>query len=103
MPDPHILAAILAVGATSYAMRAGGFIAAGLLPQKGLLQRVLKLAPGNLFAAFAAAGMMEGGWPSTIGCLGAILAMVATKREWAALGLGFALAAAAAIVIGQGP
>ena len=102
MPDPQALAAILAVGATSYAMRAGGFIAAGLLPRKGLLQRLLKLAPGTLFAAFAAAGMIEGGWPSCAGCLGAILAMMATKREWIALGLGFALAATTAIVLGQG-
>ncbi|HWT96154.1 MAG TPA: AzlD domain-containing protein [Terriglobales bacterium] len=93
MPDPQILAAILAVGATSYAMRAGGFIAAGLLPRQGLLQRLLKLAPGNLFATFAAAGMVEGGWPSCAGCLGAILTMAVTKKEWAALAIGFALTA----------
>jgi hypothetical protein len=101
MLDPHAFAAILAVGATSYAMRAGGFIAAGLLPQKGLLQRLLKLAPGNLFAAFAAAGMAEGGWPNTIGCLGALLTMVATKKEWAALSIGFALTALTAAARSQ--
>ena len=101
MPDPQILAAILAVGAASYAMRAGGFIAMGLLPQQGLLQRLLRLAPGNLFAAFAAAGMIEGGWPSTIGCLGAVLAMAVTKREWAALAAGFTLAAITAAVLGR--
>jgi branched-subunit amino acid transport protein len=92
MPDKHTLAVILAVGVTSYLMRAGGFLAAGMLPQQGFLPRLLRLAPGNLFAAFAAAGMLEGGWPSSIGSLGAIVAMAVTKREWAALAAGFALA-----------
>lgn len=94
MPDWHILAAILAVGVTSYLMRAGGFLAAGMLPQQGFLPRLLRLAPGNLFAAFAAAGIFEGGWPSAAGCLGAVVTMSVTKREWAALAVGFALAAA---------
>ncbi len=95
MPDPRILAVILAVGAASYAMRAGGFVAAGVMPQDGLLPRLLRLAPGNLFAAFAAAGVLQGGWPSLAGCLGAVAMMAATKREWAALGAGFAAAALA--------
>lgn len=101
MSDVHSIAAILAVGAASYAMRAGGYVAVSLLPQQGPLQRLLRLAPGNLFAAFAAAGMMEGGWPSAIGCLGAILAMIVTKREWAALGAGFALVAITAAGLAQ--
>lgn len=99
MPDAHILAAILAIGAASYAMRAGGFLAAGLSPKDGLLQRLLRLAPGNLFVAFAAAGMMEGGWPSAVGCLGAVATMLLAKREWAALAVGFALAAVTAALV----
>jgi branched-subunit amino acid transport protein len=98
MPDRHILIAILLVGATSYLMRAGGFLAAGLLPQQGALPRLLRLAPGNLFAAFAAAGLVEGGWPSFAGSLGAIVTMSLTKREWAALAAGFALAAITAAI-----
>ena len=95
MPDPHILAVILAVGAASYAMRAGGFIAASVMPEAGLLPRLLRLAPGNLFVAFAASGILQGGWPSLAGCLGAVAMMAATKREWAALGAGFGAAALA--------
>jgi len=102
MPDHTILAAIIAVGGASYLMRAGGFVAAGSLPQQGLLQRLLRLAPGNLFAAFAAAGMWEGGLPSCAGCLGAVLAMALTKREWAALAAGFALAALTAALTQAG-
>jgi hypothetical protein len=89
MPEWPVFAVVLAVGAASYAMRAGGFLAASALPQSGALPRLLRLAPGNLFAAFTAAGIVEGGWPSLVGCLAAASAMAATKREWAALGAGF--------------
>lgn len=94
----QIFAAVFAVGAASYAMRTAGFLAADALPQDGLWPRFLRLAPGNLFVAFAAAGIFEGGWASLVGCLGAAATMRATQREWAALGTGFALVALAAIV-----
>ncbi|MGE5146705.1 MAG: AzlD domain-containing protein [Candidatus Eiseniibacteriota bacterium] len=98
MPDSEVLAVIAAVGLASYAMRSGGYLLAGILPQSGLLPRLLRLAPGNLFVAFAAAGMLEGGWPSFAGCVGAIATMAATKREWAALAGGFGAAALAALL-----
>jgi hypothetical protein len=47
----------------------------------------LRYAPGNLFVAFVAAGIVEGGWPSLFGCFGAVTTMLVTKREWAALGV----------------
>src|SRR5258708_11703444 len=78
MPDSRVLAAIVAVGLASYAMRAGGFLAAGAIPRRGMLERLLRLARGNLFVAFAAAGILEGGWPSLVGCLGAVATMAAT-------------------------
>ncbi|HEY4163281.1 MAG TPA: AzlD domain-containing protein [Dongiaceae bacterium] len=93
MPDWKILAAIFAVGLTSYAMRAGGFVIAGAVSDKGSLSRLLRLAPGNLFVAFAAAGCLEGGLTSLVGSISAFAAMVITKREWAALAAGFAAAA----------
>jgi hypothetical protein len=99
MPEGQILAVVFAVGAASYAMRAGGFLAAGALPQHGLLPRLLRLAPANLCIAFAAAGILEGGWPSLVGCGGAVATMAVTNREWAALGAGFAAAALAAAVL----
>ena len=99
MPNWRVLTVILAVGAASYATRAGGFLAAGALPQGGLLPRLLRLAPGNLFAAFAASGVLQGGWPRHAGCLGAIVTMAVTKREWAALGVGFGTAALASALL----
>lgn len=94
MLDWPVLGTILAIGAASYTMRAGGFVAAGAFPDDGLIARFLRLAPGNLFIAFAAAGCLEGGWPSLAGCAAAIAAMAATKKQWAALAAGFAVAAA---------
>jgi hypothetical protein len=95
MADWEIFAVIAAVGVACYAMRAGGFLTAGTIPQGAPLARLLRLAPGNLFVAFAAAGVWQGGMPCLVGCGGAVAAMAVTKREWAALGAGFAGAALA--------
>jgi hypothetical protein len=100
MSPLDVIPVILAVGAASYAMRAGGYLAAGWLPQGGWLPRVLRLAPGNLFVAFAAAAVSESGWPGMCGCLASIAAMALTHREWAALGAGFAAAAVCAAWVG---
>jgi uncharacterized membrane protein len=99
MLEWQTLAVIAAVGGASYAMRAGGFLVASALPQRGMLPRLMRLAPGNLFVAFAAAGVLEGGWPSLIGCIGAVATMAVTKREWAALGAGFGAAALASAAL----
>jgi hypothetical protein len=100
MPEVQLLAVIVAVGGVSVAMRLGGFLAAGHLPQRGALPRLLRLAPGNLCVAFSVAGMMEGGWPSVAGAAAAIGAMAVTNREWAALGAGFVAAALTAALAG---
>jgi hypothetical protein len=79
-------------------MRAGGYLMASALPRLTFIERLLRIAPGNLFIAFAAAAAWEGGWPSLAGGLAAVAAMAATKREWAALGAGFGAALATAAV-----
>lgn len=99
MPDWRVLGAILALGLASYSMRAVGFIATGSLSNEGTASRLLRLAPGNLFVAFAAAGCLEGGWPSLAGSVVALATMAATRKEWAALGAGFTAAAAATALL----
>lgn len=99
MPDWLVYAAILAVGLAAYAMRAGGFLAIGAMPQTGLIPRLLRLAPGNLFVAFAAAGVLDGGWPCLVGIAAAVAAMAVTRKEWAALAAGFAGAAITAALV----
>jgi len=99
MLDLTVFAAIVAVGAVSFLMRIGGFLAAGGLAPDSKLARIIKLAPGNLLVAFVAAGVLEGGWPSLAGALFAAGVMAVTRKEWAALSAGFAAAALAATVI----
>lgn len=99
MSDWRVLAAIAAIGLTSYATRAGGFLAVSAFPESGFVARFLRLAPGNLFIAFAAAGCLEGGWPSLAGSVAALAMMAATQREWAALGAGFSVAAAVSAML----
>jgi len=100
MPEPSVLAVLVTLGIASYAMRAGGYLVASALPRRGLLPLLLRLAPGNLFVAFTAAGVLEGGWPCLLGCIGAVTTMALTSREWAALGAGFAITALAAVARG---
>src|SRR5258706_13942101 len=102
MPASRVLAGIGAVGLASYAMRAGGFLAAGTIPPRGLLERLLRLAPGNLFVAFAAAGILQGGWPSLVGGPGAVATMPATHRQGAAPGAGLPRTARTSPVRGAG-
>jgi uncharacterized membrane protein len=96
MPDWRTLLAISLLGLASYAMRAGGFLAAGAIREGSIAARFLRLAPGNLFIAFVAAACLEGGWPSVVGCICALVTMAVTGKEWAALGVGFSAAALAA-------
>jgi hypothetical protein len=99
MSDWQAIGVIAALGATTYALRAGGFLGGRLLPQAGLLPRLLRLAPGNLLVAFTAAGIWQGGAPSLCGSLASIAVMAVTRREWAALAAGFGAAACCGLLL----
>jgi uncharacterized membrane protein len=101
MPEWRTLIAIGLLGLASYAMRAGGFLAAGAIREGSLAARFLRLAPGNLFVAFVAAACLEGGWPNVCGCICTLVTMAATGKEWAALGAGFSAAALVAAVLAR--
>lgn len=77
-------------------MRAGGFLPGSFLPRAGFVPRLLRLAPGNLLAAFAAASIWEGGLPRFCGGLASVAVMAITGTDWVALAAGFAAAAAVA-------
>jgi branched-subunit amino acid transport protein len=98
MSELTVWGVILALGLATYAMRIGGFLAADAMAPNGLPARLLRLAPGNLFIAFTAAGVYEGGWPSLAGAVAAVGVMAATRRDWAAMLAGFAAAAGVAWV-----
>jgi uncharacterized membrane protein len=96
MCDLRVLAAIGVLGLVNYALRSGGFLAAGLIREEGPIARFLRLAPGNLFIAFVTAACFDGGWPSVIGCVTAFAGIVITRKEWLALTAGFSAANVAA-------
>jgi len=87
-------------GSVTGSRRRGGPLTGAWRRRRGLLPLLLRLAPGNLFVAFTAAGVLEGGWPCLLGCIGAVTTMALTSREWAALGAGFAITALAAVARG---
>jgi uncharacterized membrane protein len=89
MPDWHTFGVIGVLGIVSYAMRAGGFLAAGVMREGSIAARFLRLAPANLFVAFVTAACVEGGLANVFGCLCALVTMTITGKEWAALGAGF--------------
>ena len=96
MFDRHVLLAIAALAVASYTLRAGGFLAAGAVPEHGVVMRFLRKAPGNLFIAFVAAACLQSGWSALVGCISGMAAMAATRKEWAGLAAGFAATAIAA-------
>jgi uncharacterized membrane protein len=98
MDDLHLLGAIVVLGITCYAMRAGGYVIASSLRDDGLVARFLRLAPGNLFIAFIVAGCLSGGLAGVVGTLAAVVTMAVTAREWAALGVGFGAALATSAI-----
>lgn len=102
MFDRHILLAIAVLGLTSYTLRAGGFLAAGTLSPNGSVARFLRLAPGNLIVAFVATACLENRLPGLLGCVSALAVMMITRKEWAALALGFIVAGVTAVVSGVG-
>jgi len=93
MPDFQVIAAIMAIGAASIAMRLTGYLAADTFPKANSTARLVRLAPGNLSIAFVALGCFENGWPSFVGSVVALITMVYCKRQWAALIAGFVASA----------
>jgi uncharacterized membrane protein len=103
MFDRDVLLAITALGFTSYALRVGGFLAAGAIPPNRSAARFLRKAPGNVIVAFVAAACLESRWPALFGCASAVAVMIITRREWAALAVGFIVAGLMAVLPGVFP
>ena len=99
MSEWRIIGVIFTLGAVSYALRVGGFLAAGAMPQSGLIPRLLRLAPGNLLVAFAAAGIAAGGLQTLLASVATVGAMATSGREWVALGVSFAAAALLSVML----
>ncbi|HZH28026.1 MAG TPA: AzlD domain-containing protein [Azospirillaceae bacterium] len=93
-------ALILGLGLVCFAVRAGGFLVAGLLPMPPVLLRLLKHLPGALLAAMVTATALSfEGWAGPLGAAVSVATMAATRNE---LVSGLIGAGAAALALSMG-
>ncbi len=89
------LAAILAMGAATYAMRAGGFWLMAYVPLTARLRRMLEALPGTVVVATVLPIVVREGAPAALAIAAAGAAMLIRRNDLLAVLAGMAAAAAA--------
>lgn len=89
------LAAILAMAAATYAMRAGGFFVMGRVPLTPRLRRMLEALPGSVVAATVLPIVVKAGPAGVLAVGAAALVMWLRRSDFLAVLAGMAVAAAA--------
>jgi uncharacterized membrane protein len=98
MPDlgsAGTLAAIAAMGAVTYGMRAGGFWLMGHVPLTPRVRRMLEALPGTVIVATVLPLAVREGVPAVLAVAAAIGAMLIRRNDFIAVIAGMAVAAAA--------
>jgi uncharacterized membrane protein len=98
MPDlggSGTLAAILAMGAITYAMRAGGFWLMAHVPLTARGRRMLDALPGTVVVATVLPLVVREGLPAALAIAAAGAAMLIRRNDFLAVLAGMAAAAAA--------
>jgi uncharacterized membrane protein len=98
MPDlggAGTLAAILAMAAATYAMRAGGFWLMAYVPLTGRLRRMLDAMPGTVVVATIVPIVVRDGAPAILAIAAACGAMLVRRSDLLAVLAGVAAAALA--------
>jgi uncharacterized membrane protein len=86
--DAPTLAAIAAMVAVTWALRAAGYLVLARLPPTPFLRRFLNHLPGCLFVAFLLPALAAGGWPAFAGAAAAAAAMIARRSLPLAMAAG---------------
>lgn len=97
MPDlggPGTLAAILAMAAVTYAMRAGGFWLMARVPLTARVRRILAALPGTVVVATVLPIAVREGLPAILAITAAAAAMILRRNDFLAVLAGMAVAAA---------
>jgi uncharacterized membrane protein len=89
------LAAILAMGAITYAMRAGGFWLMAHVPLTARVRRILDALPGTVVVATVLPLMVREGLPAALAIAAAGAAMLIRRNDFLAVLAGMAAAIAA--------
>jgi uncharacterized membrane protein len=92
---PGAIAAILAMGAVTYGMRAGGFWLMGHVPLTPRVRRMLEALPGTVVVATVLPLAVREGLPAMLAVAAAIGAMLIRRNDFLAVIAGMAVAALA--------
>jgi uncharacterized membrane protein len=98
MPDlggAGTLAAILAMAAVTYAMRAGGFWLMAYVPLTGWVRQMLEATPGTVVVATVVPIVVRDGAPAILAIAAACGAMLVRRNDFLAVLAGMAAAALA--------
>lgn len=93
--DWGIMAAILAMAATTYAMRAGGFWLMSHVPLTPRVRRMLEALPGSVVVAAVLPIIVRDGVAATLAIAAAAAVMLVRRSDILAVLTGMAVAAAA--------
>lgn len=93
--NPLTIAAILAMAATTYPMRAGGYWLMGKIALTPRVRRMLEASPGAVIVATILPLLTREGLPAALAIVAAGAAMYFFRRDYLAVAAGMALAAAA--------
>lgn len=88
MIEPLGVLAILAMGATAFAMRAGGFWLMGHVTVTPRVRRMLEALPGSIVAAIVLPVIANIGAAAAIGAVAAVGLMVLARNELVAVVAG---------------
>ncbi len=89
------LAAILAMGLATYAMRAGGFWLMARVPLTARLRRMLEAMPGTVVVATVVPIVARAGAPAMLAIAAACGAMIVRRNDFLAVVAGMVVAALA--------
>lgn len=90
---PDVLGAILAMAAAAYLCRAGGFFLMRFVRLTPRVEAALRAIPVALVASILVVAAVKGGPPEWAGIAAAMVAMVATRNDFAAMVAGVGVVA----------
>ena len=82
------LLTIFLVSAVTYALRLGGLLLAGILPNRGPVRQVLDALPGTILISLVVPAALQSGTAGMIGLAACLLAYFATKNLLATMAAG---------------
>lgn len=91
--DLAVVAAILAMAAATYLMRAGGFWLMAHVPLTPRVRRMLEALPGSIVAATVVPLVARAGTAALIAIVAASAVMILRRNEFLAVAVGVGLAA----------